>query len=116
LYIQGQSPKFASLYSTEHLNLSDRTEKGVTSLLPLSRDHTFTTEWLHQHAYTLPFWIFRGLIIDAAEKQLGKSKKVKWEFSTYHCVKGELPHENKLEDIDAVLITGSGELFLSIMT
>jgi hypothetical protein len=60
--------------------------------------------------------IFRGLIIDAAEKQLGKSKKVKWEFSTYHCVKGELPHENKLEDIDAVLITGSGELFLSIMT
>ena len=52
--------------------------------------------------------IFETLLRDAAST-LNDVPQLDLHFSKYDCVRGELPSEDDLKGIDAVLLTGSGK-------
>ena len=54
--------------------------------------------------------IFATLLQDAARKS-SPLPELKLQFSVYDCVRGHLPSEEDLLQIDAVIITGSGNHF-----
>jgi hypothetical protein len=51
--------------------------------------------------------IFRNLILDTGKRAYGSV--VRWEFKAYYCVERELPSEEDMKRIDAIVITGSCE-------
>jgi hypothetical protein len=54
--------------------------------------------------------VFASLLEDAATKSFFLPE-LKLQFSAYDCVRGQLPSEDDLLRIDAVIITGSGKHF-----
>ena len=54
--------------------------------------------------------VFTTLLQDAVTKT-SSLPELNLQFSNYDCVQGQLPSEEDLLQIDAVIITGSGKLF-----
>lgn len=57
--------------------------------------------------------VFEGLLRDA-QKSVADFQDLNLEFSKYDCVHGQLPSEEDVERIDAVIITGSCLCFLHV--
>ena len=53
--------------------------------------------------------IFEVLLRTAAESELGEyGKQLKLKFKGYNAVRSELPRDEELDEIDGIIITGSG--------
>lgn len=56
--------------------------------------------------------IFEAILRDAASKTQ-EDLQLELDFSGYDCVRGCLPSVEELEDIDGIIMTGSGTYILS---